>query len=447
MPLCYNVRTTMQGRMSMDMELEQDELRALYLKSAKDNLIDPSLYARYRVKQGLRNENGTGVKVGLTRICDVVGYQMIHGHKHDIDGQLIYRGYTIDDLVKMEQESGTAFGFETTAFLLIFGHLPDEEELKAFRNVLHNSIHTDFVSANYPTSNLLNAMQIEVLKLYASDDNPDNDRLEDRMVKGLSILASLPLFVFSNYGSRKIEAYPLPDRSMAENILYMSRGGGDYTCEEARVLDTLLMIHADHGGGNNSAFTDVVLTSTGTDIYSCISAAIGSLKGPKHGGAANKMSRQYEAIIQEVGITTDPQVLEDLCWKILSKEFGDGSGLIYGIGHAIYTKSDPRARLIREACRRLAQEKGQDEAFGMLEQLEQTACRVMKKAKGMQVCANVDFYSGFAYRMLGIDPELYVPMFAIARTAGWIAHHLENRQSNRKLIRPANIYVGERFDH
>ena len=205
------------------------------------------------------------------------------------------------------------------------------------------------------------------------------------------------------------------------------------------------MIHADHGGGNNSAFTDVVLTSTGTDIYSCISAAMGSLKGPKHGGAANKMAQMYDAILEETGITTDPAVLEDVCWRLLSKDFGDRSGLIYGIGHAIYTKSDPRARMIREACRQLAAEKGEEEAFAMMEALEQTACRVMKKAKGVQVCANVDFYSGFAYRMLGIEPELFVPLFAISRTAGWIAHHLENRQNNRKLIRPANIYVGERL--
>lgn len=429
------------------MELEKDDLRALYRKSAQNNLIDPSLYARYRVKQGLRNENGTGVKVGLTRICDVVGYQMIHGHKHDIEGQLIYRGYTIDDLVRRKRESGSNLGYETTAFLLIFGHLPDERELQAFRRTLLQNIHTDFVSATYPTKSLLNAMQIEVLKMYGQDENPDNDLLEDRMVKGLSILASLPLFVFSNHTNEKIEAYPLPQGSLAENILFMDREGGDFTEEEANVLDILLMIHADHGGGNNSAFTDVVLTSTGTDIYSCISAAMGSLKGPKHGGAAVKMAEQYENVLREVGTTTDSDQLEDLCWKILSKNFGDRSGLIYGIGHAIYTKSDPRARMIKEACRKLAVQKGQEAEFAMMEALEEAACRVMKKARGIQVCANVDFYSGFAYRMLGIEPELFVPLFAISRTAGWIAHHLENRQNNRKLIRPANIYVGDRWQH
>ena len=444
MPPGIGMMTCKEGN-CICMELEKDDLRALYNRSAENNLIDPSLYARYRVKQGLRNENGTGVKVGLTRICDVVGYQMIHGHKHDTEGQLIYRGYTIDELVRRQKEAGTAMGYETTAFLLIFGHLPDEQELQAFRTTLLHNIHTDFIAAKYPTSNLLNAMQIEVLKMYAQDDNPDNDRLEDRMVKGLSILASLPLFVFSCHTSEKLTAYPLPDGSLAENILYMDRQGGSFTPEEANVLDILLMIHADHGGGNNSAFTDVVLTSTGTDIYSCISAAMGSLKGPKHGGAANKMAQMYDAILEETGITTDPAVLEDVCWRLLSKDFGDRSGLIYGIGHAIYTRSDPRARMIREACRQLAAEKGEEEAFAMMEALEQTACRVMKKAKGVQVCANVDFYSGFAYRMLGIEPELFVPLFAISRTAGWIAHHLENRQNNRKLIRPANIYVGERL--
>lgn len=422
-----------------------EELKQLYAKMSRKNRIDPSLYPRYRIKQGLRNENGTGVKVGLTKICDVVGYQMVHGHKYNIEGQLIYRGYRIDDLVKREKESEEICGFETTAFLLIFGYLPSEEELALFRKTLMENIHTDFIHAQYPTKSLLNAMQIEVLKLYATDDNPDNDQLEDRMIKGLSILATIPLFVFSNYTGTKISAYPLPDKSLAENILYMS-GRTNYTEQEARVLDILLMIHADHGGGNNSAFADVVLTSTGTDIYSCISAAIGSLKGPKHGGAASKMADQYDTILKEVGITTDEAVLEDLVYRILGGEFGDGSGLMYGIGHAVYTKSDPRARMIKEAARTLAAETGNEEAFAMMETLEGVACKVMKTVKGIETCANVDFYSGFAYRMLGISPELYTSLFAIARTSGWIAHHLENRQSNRKLIRPANIYVGERYE-
>lgn len=423
-----------------------DKLKKIYTSCLDKNYIDSTLYPRFRVKQGLRNENGTGVKVGLTKICDVVGYQMIHGHKHNIEGQLIYRGHSIYDLVKeTHQEKNRVDGYEKTAFLLIFGKMPTEEELQEFKNVLKTSIHTDFISAQYKTSNLLNAMQIEVLKLYGEDDNPDDDTLEERMSKGISILASLPLFVFSNYRKEKIPQYPLPDGSLAENILTMARGKADYTLAEARMMDTLLMIHADHGGGNNSTFANVVITSTGTDIYSCISAAMGSLKGPKHGGAAYKMPEQYNAMIDSIGITNDEEKLTDIAYKILSHQFNDKAGLIYGVGHAIYTKSDPRAVLIKNACRTLAKEKGREDEFEMLEVFEKVATKAVKTVKNTDACANVDFYSGFAYSMLGIEPSLFTPLFAISRTAGWIAHHLENRQSNRKLIRPANIYVGDRF--
>jgi citrate synthase len=425
-----------------------NNLKEIYQKNLQDNYIDPSLYPRYRVKAGLRNENGTGVKVGLTKICDVIGYRMIHGHKHNEDGKLIYRGYDIADLVRMKNEAGNLDGYERTAFLLIFGKLPDQDELACFKKALKEDIHTDFINANYHTSNLLNAMQIEVLKLYGEDENPDNDNLEERMLKGISILASMPLFVFSNYRQQKFDHYPAPEKSLAENILIMARGNENYTKAEASMMDSLLMIHADHGGGNNSTFANVVISSTGTDIYSCISAAIGSLKGPRHGGAAFKTPEQYQAILNEAGITNDEKVLSDIAYRILKKQFNDNAGLIYGIGHAVYTKSDPRAVLLKQACKTLAQEKGMSDEFEMLSVFEQEACKAVHNVKGTDACANVDFYSGFAYRMLGIEPSLFTPLFAIARTAGWIAHHLENRQSNRKLIRPANIYVGERYyDH
>ncbi len=418
-------------------------LEEIYTSCEDGNYIDPSLYSRYRVKAGLRNENGTGVKVGLTKICDVIGYTMIHGHKHNIDGQLIYRGCTIDQLARLSRP-GCIDGYERTAFLLIFGRLPDDMELAQFSKVLKTDIHTDFISAHYPTSSLVNAMQIEVLKLYAQDPNPDNDKLEERMLKGISILATMPLFVFSNYCDRKFASYPLPRASLAENILSMARQGGSFTQAEAKVLDSLLIAHADHGGGNNSTFTNVVLSSTGTDIYSCISAALGSLKGPRHGGAAYKSAEQFEAMLKEVGVTTDHEVLEDLAYRMLGHQFYDKSGLIYGIGHAVYTKSDPRAQLIKQACVTLAEEKEMTDEFAMLEAFEKVACEAVRRVKNTEACANVDFYSGFAYRMLGIEASLFTPLFAIARTAGWIAHHLENRQSNRKLIRPANIYVGEK---
>lgn len=418
-------------------------LKAAYRDCLTENSIAPDLYSTYHVKQGLRNENGTGVKVGLTRICDVVGYEMINSHKHPIDGELIYRGYSIKDLVALEKMDTKIRGYEMAAFLLIFGRLPEENELEEFQYAIKHHFASTLVFETYRTQDLLNAMQIEVLKLYGLDKNPDTDTLDDRMMKGLCILSSLPLFVFSVYSKRKISSYPLPAAGFAENVLWMARDQQPYTKQEARVLDVLMMLHADHGGGNNSTFANVVISSTGTDIYSCVSAAIGSLKGPKHGGAAGKVSGQTQLLLKRLNKDSSDEEIFALCDEILDKKAGDGSGLIYGIGHAIYTKSDPRCQLIKAEVRRLAEEKGQIDTFNIMERFEKAAIKTMKKRKGSNVCANVDYYSGFAYHMLGIDQSLYTPLFAISRCAGWIAHHLENRQNNRKLIRPANIYVGE----
>ncbi|MBD5423795.1 MAG: citrate synthase [Allobaculum sp.] len=420
-------------------------LKEVYVENTPDNSIAPELYSQYRVKAGLRNENGTGVKVGLTRICDVVGYDLVDDQKLPKEGELIYRGYSLRDLVALEKRDLKIRGYEIAAFLLIFGKLPTLPELEEFQYVLKHDFSNSLVFETYRTQNLLNAMQIEVLKLYGQDENPDNDTLEDRMMKGLCVLSSLPLFVFSVYSKQKISSYPLPAAGFAENVLWMARDHQPYSKQEARVLDVLMMVHADHGGGNNSTFADVVISSTGTDIYSCISAAIGSLKGPKHGGAAGKVGSQTQMLLQSLTPQASDEELRQLCEDILDKKIGDGSGLIYGIGHAIYTQSDPRCLLIKEEVRTLAQEKDELETFEMLERFEKMACQVMKERKGKVVCANVDYYSGFAYHLLGIDQSLYTPLFAISRCAGWIAHHLENRQNNRKLIRPANIYVGEKY--
>lgn len=420
-------------------------LKEIYIEGQDNSSIAADLYSQYHVKAGLRNENGTGVKVGLTRICDVIGYEMVNNYKRPIDGRLIYRGFSLADLVQLEKRDSKIRGYETAAFLLIFGRLPRPLELDEFQFVLKHDFSNSLVFENYRTQNLLNAMQIEVLKLYGQDHNPDNDTLEDRMMKGLCILSSLPLFVFSVYSKRKISTYPLPAAGFAENVLWMARDHQPYSMQEARVLDVLMMVHADHGGGNNSTFANVVISSTGTDIYSCVAAAIGSLKGPKHGGAAGKVGSQTALLLKTLSTSSSDAEIQELCEKILNKEAGDGSGLIYGIGHAIYTKSDPRCRLIKEEVRILAQEKKEMETFRLMERFEQAACKVMKRTKGKTVCANVDFYSGFAYHLLGIDQSLYTPLFAISRCAGWIAHHLENRQNNRKLIRPANIYVGDSY--
>ena len=421
-------------------------LQDIYKEHEPDNFIEPSLYPRYRVKQGLRNDNGTGVKVGLTKVSQVVGYKEIHGRKADLEGKLIYRGYSVDDLVS-HFDQDNLFGFEQIAFLLIFGALPTKEELESFHYELLTRATNTMTDFTYKTSSILNAMQIGVLKLYGNDENPDNDTLEHRMLKGIHILSSMPLFVFSYYTDVHAktfwETYPKPDKSFAENILYMARENRKYTKKEVSLVDKLLIVHADHGGGNNSTFADVVISSTGTDIYSCIAASLGSLKGPKHGGANLKVYEQFEYLINEVGLTCDEDVLMDVCNKMLDKELFDHSGLIYGIGHAIYTKSDPRAQIIKKECKELALEKGLMDTFNFFEAFEKAATKTMKKRKGITACANVDFYSGFAYRMLGFRKEIFTPLFAIARTSGWIGHHLESRQNDRKLIRPANVYVGE----
>ena len=416
------------------------KLKAIYKKGASQNYIPPNLYSENQVKQGLRNENGTGVKVGLTKICDVIGYKIQNGQKKEIPGELIYRGYPIQILIH-RQNGKKIQGYEETAFLLIFGKLPSQRELNWFQSVWKHPKEPE-LCLDYHSSNLLNALQIEILKMYGQDLNPEADCLEDRFEKGIHILSVIPLLIFSHFYGKPILSYPLPEKSLAENILTWVRKNETYTFQEAKVMDTLLMLHADHGGGNNSTFANVVISSTGTDIYSCISAAIGSLKGPRHGGAASKVSMQFEAIIKEIGVTSDPIVLKDLIHRILNKDFFDHSGLIYGIGHAIYTYSDPRAKIIKEECKKLAIEKNELDLFNMLDMFEKSAVEIMRKEKNIICCANIDFYSGFAYRMLHIDSSLFTPLFAISRIAGWIAHHLENRQSNRKLIRPANVYVG-----
>lgn len=416
-------------------------LKTIYMESEKENYIDASLYPRYRVKAGLRNDNGTGVKVGLTKICDVVGYQYIHGKKINVDGKLIYRGYSVQDLIN-DPNFAQLGNYERIAFLLIYGKLPNAEELSLFTQELLKKRNLCNIDPKYQTTSILNGVQIEVLKLYGQDSNPDSDTLEERMLKGLSILAQIPLITFSFFTGQQICEYPLPDKSLAENILVMARGSNIYTHQEARVMDTLLVLHADHGGGNNSTFANVVISSTGTDIYSCISAAIGSLKGPRHGGASTKVYQQMKEILKVTKHSRDPELMKNIAYQLLNKDFFDKSGLIYGIGHAIYTISDPRCQCIKAECKKLAKEKGQLDTFYTLEAFENAAIDVMKKEKGVTACANVDFYSGFAYSMLGISESLFTPLFCISRTAGWIAHHLENRQSNRKLIRPANVYVG-----
>ena len=411
-------------------------LKQIYDIEKTNNKIEASFYAEYNVKQGLRNKNGTGVKVGLTKICDVIGYDIVDGQKHNVEGQLIFRGYPVSALIEQ------GLHYEDVAFLLLIGRLPNVNERKLFLQELMQSSRLNCLDVSYHSSNLLNALQVEVLKLYSLDACPESDCLVDRFEKGFQIFSSIPLFIFSHFYHRPIVSYPFLQDCFAKNILSLARDCSECTVQEVRVMDTLLMLHADHGGGNNSTFANVVVSSTGTDVYSCMSAAIGSLKGPRHGGAAGKVSRQFHYIQQDIGACCDRILLQNIIDRMLNKDYFDCSGLIYGIGHAIYTKSDPRAVLIKRECELLAKEKNMEEEFKMLSLFEKLATETMFKKKNIVCCANVDYYSGFAYWMLGIDPELFTPLFAISRMSGWLAHHLENCQSNKKLIRPANVYIG-----
>lgn len=421
--------------------------------------IDNELYSKYDVKKGLRNEDGTGVLVGLTKISDVVGYKRVDGKKIDCHGELYYRGINVSDIIN-KRKSHQRFLFEETCFLILFGYLPDEEELNKFKDEMskYYELPPNYLESKilgFPSKNLMNKLQQEVLMLYSYDDDPDSVSPKEMMYKGLNLIAKIPLIVCYAYRSKvhyfdKESLYIHQiryDLSIAENILYLLRDNKQFTQKEAEVLDMCLVLHADHGGGNNSTFTNVVISSTGTDIYSSFAGAIGSLKGPKHGGANLAVMQQMLLAIDEIGIEATDQAIENIVNKILDKQFNDKSGLIYGIGHAVYTISDPRCVILRQQCKELAKEKGRDKEFDFYYRFEQAAIKAIKKRKGITVCANVDFYSGLIYDMLSIPRELYTLMFVVARTVGWLAHNIENKLYSGRIIRPAAKYVGETHEY
>lgn len=416
--------------------------------------IPSALFKEYNVKKGLRNEDGTGVRVGLTRISDVVGYEHVNNEKVDIPGKLYYRGYRLKDLVAGKGDGH--FGYEEVCFLLLFGYLPNKQELKNFKETISEcyELPKEFLEVNLlraPSKDLMNLLQIAVLSLYNYDQKPDDNDPYQTVLKGINILGKLPLIICYGYQSMMhhyqmkslIIHYPRPDFSIAENILYMLRLNGKFTPQEAKMLDTLLMVHADHGGGNNSTFTSVAMASTGTDIYSTLAGAIGSLKGPKHGGANVSCFDMMQAVIKEIGYTTDEEKLKGVIERILAKDFYDNSGLVYGMGHAVYTISDPRAEILREYCHDLAVEKGREEEFEFRVRFEKVAREMISKKTGKPTSNNVDYYSGFAYDMLNIPKEIYTPLFACARAVGWLAHNIENKLYDGKIMRPATKYVGE----
>ena len=436
------------GSLKTSMESLQETL-------LNNHRIDPNLYIEYDVKRGLRDSAGKGVLTGLTEISDVNAYDLVNGRKIPAEGSLYYQGYNIYDLVNGLE--GHKFGFEGTIYLLLFGQLPSEKELEMFKEVMaqFETLSGRFVRdvvMKASNADIMNSMQRCILTLYTYDSRPEDISAENVLRQSIELIAKLPLIAVYSYHSyrhfRRDETLfirnPQKGLSLAENILLMLRPDSTYTELEAKVLDIALMLHAEHGGGNNSTFTTHVVTSSGTDTYSSVAASIGSLKGPRHGGANLKVQDMFADIKTHVKNWTDEAEVEAYLCKILNKEAFDHSGLIYGMGHAVYTLSDPREVILKKFARKLAQEKGMMEEFALYELVERLGSRLVMEQRKMfkNVCANVDFYSGFVYTMLGIPKELFTPIFAIARIPGWSAHRLEEILNAGKIIRPAYKYVG-----
>ena len=430
-------------------------LAQFYGKSQNYTDIPNHLYKDYNVKKGLRNEDGTGVLVGLTRVADVVGYTYNEdGTKVDTEGTLFFRGIDINEIVKNRHD--LRYIYEEACFLLLFGCLPKQKELENFCELLQENyeLPDDFLEMNLlrmPGKNLMNKLQHAILTLYNYDEDPDNTDVYETLLKGIQIMAKLPSIACYAYQSKMhyyehkslIIHYPRKDYSTAENILYMLRSDSNFSKQEANLLDIMLLLHADHGGGNNSTFTNVVISSTDTDIYSAVSGSIGSLKGPRHGGANIKVALMMDAVISEIGYTRDDAKIKDIVLKLLNKQFYNKSGLVYGFGHAVYTLSDPRAEILRHYCGIVAHEKGREEEFEFYLRFERIVKEILMETKGLTACANVDFYSGFAYDMLGIPRDMFTPLFVISRMVGWLAHNLENKLYDGRIMRPATKYVGE----
>ncbi len=442
--------------------LEEDEMDLLngLLESMNKGTIDPSLYIEYDVKRGLRDANGKGVLTGLTEISDVVSYDIIDGKKIPCEGRLYYHNYDVKDLINGLGNRRNAF--EEITYLLLFGKLPDSDHLDRFVQLISDNqvLSTNFtrdVIMKAPSSNIMNALQKSILTLYSYDNNPEDISAQNVLRQSIQLIAKMPLISVYAYCSyrhyKKHESLmirnPINELSTAENILYMLRENGEFTELEAKVLDVALVIHAEHGGGNNSTFTTHVVTSSGTDTYSAVAAAIASLKGFRHGGANLKVKHMFEDIKTHVLDWNDENAIREYLTKIVDKQAFDNTGLIYGLGHAVYTKSDPRQVILKEYAQQLAEEKGRMEEFMFYDRIERIGKEVIAAKRHLfkPVCANVDFYSGFVYDMLQIPEELFTPIFAISRISGWCAHRLEEIVNNGKIIRPAYKYVADHLTY
>ena len=431
--------------------VSEDLLAELVAESESEYTIPGAAFDNYHVKRGLREPDGTGVMAGITRIGNAHGYIINEGERTPVDGELYYRGYRMRDLCEnfvLENR----YGFEECCYLLFFGHLPTPAQLDTFRNLLNRyaqlpSRFDEDILMKAPSASIMNKMATGVLSLYAYDNNPDETTLANMLRQSMQLIARIPVIAAhayavyrSAFGGHGLNLHnPHPELSTAQNFLRMLRHDATYTEEEAKLLDLCLVIHAEHGGGNNSAFACRVLSSSGTDTYSAISAAIGSLKGPRHGGANIKAQEMFDCIKENVHDTTDDEEVAAFLTKIMRGEAGDRSGLIYGMGHAIYTKSDPRAVMLKRYAQELAEKKGYGKDFALLESIERLTPELFHRYKGVnkEMCANVDLYSGLIYRMLNIPVTMYTPLFAIARVSGWCAHRMEEFCTAKRIIRPA----------
>ena len=439
-----------------------DEIKGLSDLCLENLRIDTDLYTKYEVKRGLRDINGKGVLAGLTDVSKIQSYVVEDNDMIPCEGKLYYQGVDVEDIVAGFIKE-KRFGYEETVYLLLFGKLPNDQELKTITQILSDyrmSLPTDFVRdiiLKAPSKDMMNTLQRSILTLYAYDDKADDTSIPNVLRQCLQLIAVVPLL--SVYGYQAYSHYhdgnslfihtPRPDLSTAENFLYVLRPDSKYSELEARILDLALVLHAEHGGGNNSTFTTHVVTSSGTDTYSSMAASLGSLKGPKHGGANIKVTKMFEDMKEQVKDWNDEEEVKTYLKKLLNKEAFDKAGLIYGMGHAVYSISDPRAKVFKNFVEKLSVEKGYEKEYQLYTNVEKLAPEVIAEERKIYkgVSANVDFYSGFVYQMLGLPTELFTPLFAVARTAGWSAHRIEELINQGKIIRPAYKAVKRRQDY
>ena len=428
----------------------RDKMRFFEQELLKNHHIDPNLYVEYNVKRGLRDSAGKGVLTGLTEISDVNGYNLINGRQIPADGRLYYQGINVQDIIS--GLNGRRFGFEETAYLLLFGELPKKDQLKQFEGMLgeYRQLPTNFVRdiiMKAPSCDMMNTLARSVLTLFSYDDNASDISLPNVLRQCIQLIALFP--VLSVYAYQAYNHYergeslfihlPDPELSTAENILHLLRPDSKYTKLEAKLLDMALVLHAEHGGGNNSTFTTHVVSSSGTDTYSAIAAALCSLKGPKHGGANIKVVQMFDDLKANVKDWSNEEEIREYLLKLLNKEAFDKAGLIYGMGHAVYSLSDPRSKILSRFVKQLSEEKGKEEEYQLYATVERLAKQVIGEKRKIYkgVSANIDFYSGFIYSMLGLPHQLYTPLFAIARIVGWSAHRMEELMNGNRIIRPA----------